>query len=195
MTTRYKMTKKMCVCFLGVVALLALAGCTGAPRELPPIDKIDTTSELQLHSGDTVLIDVYGEDELSGEFKISADGFISMPLIGRMQARGLTPTEFAQSLGRRLEQGLIANPSVSVQIKTERPFFVLGEVKEPGQYAYTDGVTVLGAVAAAGGFTEWSDTELMSIRRKVGDNIAEGSAGPNSPVRPGDVIIVYRRIF
>lgn len=195
MTTRYKMTKKERVCFLGIVAVLALGACTGAPRNLLPIDKIGKTSELQLDSGDTVLIDVYGEDELSGEFKISADGFISMPLIERMQARGLTPGELVQSLKSRLEQGLITNPSVSVQIKTERPFFVLGEVKEPGQYAYTDGITVLGAVAAAGGFTEWSDIELMSIRRKVGDKIAEGSADPDSPVRPGDVIIVYRRIF
>jgi polysaccharide export outer membrane protein len=84
---------------------------------------------------------------------------------------------------------------VNVQILTHRPFFILGQVSQPGQFVYMENMTVLAAVAMAGGFTARADPDGFTITPKVGDQIVEERAQRNTVLRPGDVVYVRERIL
>jgi polysaccharide export outer membrane protein len=137
-----------------VAALTAvvLAGCAG-PEDLPPIGQAATTADYRLDSGDQLRITVFNQDQLTGLYSVDPAGDISMPLIGQVPARGLTPGDLEKSLVKRLsqDQNILVNPSINVQIQTYRPFYILGEVKTRGQYSWAHESTVLSAVAVAGG--------------------------------------------
>src|SRR3546814_190974 len=85
---------------------------------------------------------------------------------------------------------VIKDPSVSAQVLKYRPFFILGEVQRPGQYAYVPGMSVLTAVSIAGGYTFRADSKSASITRNEGDKIIKGQATPQTPVMPGDTVFV-----
>jgi polysaccharide export outer membrane protein len=183
-----------------VIAALAatlLSSCAG-PTNLPPLEGTRTTAEsYRLDSGDQVRITVYNEDQLTGDYAVGADGTISMPLVGAVAARDLTTGELEKSLTKRLSEDakVLVNPSVSVQLVVARPFYILGEVKNPGQYPCAYETTVLSAVAIAGGFTYRARTDYVSITRKVGEQVVERRADRDSPIQPGDVVYVYERYF
>jgi polysaccharide export outer membrane protein len=120
-----------------------------------------------------------------------------MPLVGAVAARDLTTGELEKSLTKRLSEDakVLVNPSVSVQLVVARPFYILGEVKNPGQYPCAYETTVLSAVAIAGGFTYRARTDYVSITRKVGEQVVERRADRDSPIQPGDVVYVYERYF
>jgi polysaccharide export outer membrane protein len=134
---------------------------------------------------------------LTGDYTVGANGTISMPLIGEVPARDQTTGEFEQALVKRLsvEENILVDPSVSVQVEAYRPFFILGEVKNPGQCPCPYETTVFSAVAIAGGFTNRARTDYVSITRKSGTQLVERRADRNSVIQPGDVIFVYERYF
>ena len=181
---------------LGIVAAM-LSGCAG-PEDLPALEQDSASAEsYRLDTGDQLRVTVFNQAQLTGDYKVGADGTISMPLIGEISARGQTTGELEQALVQRLsvEKNLLVNPSVNVQVEAYRPFFILGEVRNPGQYPCPSGTNVLSAVATAGGFTYRARTDAVSITRKVGTDLMEGRADRNSVVQPGDVIYVYERYF
>jgi polysaccharide export outer membrane protein len=150
----------------------------------------------QLDSGDKLRVVVFGQEDISGEYAVDGSGFISMPLINQVQARGRTVTELEKEIAQRLQSGnVLVNPSVSVQVATFRPFFILGEVRQPGQFPYVEGMTVLTAVAMAGGFTYRAEMDSYTLTRKVGEKAVEARAERNTVVQPGDVIFVRERYF
>lgn len=180
----------------GLVGLVGLvvAGCNPG-RDLPPLQPY-AGGNYRLGVGDQVRIIVFGEDQLTGEFRVDDQGRIEIPLLGSVVAGGSTPSELGRSIGVQLKQRkFLRDPSVSVEIAAYRPFFVLGEVAKPGQYAYQPGMTVLTAIAVAGGYTYRAVTDYASIVRTRGESATTGKVSPASFVAPGDVITVFERLF
>lgn len=179
--------------------VLGLAGCATGPVEAAPgADSSDgdrIVDDYRLGSGDKVRVNVFGEEALTGEFLVSGGGMISLPLIGDIKAAGLTVAEFQRSVEEGLKQGYLLDPKVSAEVLTYRPFFVLGEVGSPGTYPYTNGLTVLNAVATAGGFTYRADTKRVYIRRAGGGDEEVYQLTTSTAVAPGDTIRIGERFF
>ncbi len=180
--------------FVLFAIVLALSGC--APGRgltlLPPV----AGAEYRLGPGDMVRIITYGEDPLTGEFRVNDQGEIALPLAGPIKAAGRTPRELQETVAGLLKKGdMLRNPSVSVEVTTYRPIFVLGEVNKPGQYPYQPGMTVVSAAAVAGGFTYRAVEDYASVIRAVDGDQVEGKALRQALVRPGDVITVFERKF
>lgn len=149
--------------------------------------------EYRLDSGDRVKVTVFGEEDLSDEFELDGESKFSMPLIGTVNAQGATPRILEGRIAELLTDGFLKNPKVSVEVLNYRPFYILGEVNSPGSYPYRAGMTILNAVAMAGGFT---------YRADEGDiEVSQGGVGnpevmdPTTVVQPGDVIRVKESIF
>lgn len=164
----------------------------GGLAELPSTDP----GSYRLGSGDVVRLITVGDDTLTGEFRVSDSGAVALPLLGSVRAAGLTPDELAVEVRDTLvKANLYTAPSVSVEITTYRPIFVLGEVSKPGQYSYQPGMTMVTAAAVAGGFTYRAVKDYASIVRTRDGVAVEGKAARQSFIQPGDVITVYERRF
>ena len=143
-----------------------------------------------------VRIITYGEDPLTGEFRVSDQGTIALPLAGAVRATGRTPPELEEAVAATLKKGnMLKRPSVSVEVAAYRPIYVLGEVNKPGQYPYQPGMTMVSAAAVAGGFTYRAVEGYASVVRTVDGDQLEGKASRQALVRPGDVITVFERKF
>lgn len=174
--------------------LLALGACAPG-ADLPPLPQ-DAHAEFRVGAGDQIRIITVGEDVLTGDFRISDSGNIAVPLLGAVRAAGLTPAALGTRIANELKsKNLFKNPSVSVEVLTYRPFFILGEVTKPGQYAYQPDMTVLTAVAVGGGFTYRAIEGYASIVRRIGDKAVEGKVGRQTLVQPGDTITIFQRRF
>jgi polysaccharide export outer membrane protein len=184
----------------GFLAMLAATlqseGCARYAEGLPPISDVNA-EEYHLGPGDQVRILTFGEEQLTGEFRVNARGDIALPLVGNVHAAGLTPDQLEDATKELLTRSkLYKSPSVTVEVINYRPVFVLGEVTHPGQYPYQPGMTVLTAVAVAGGFTYRAVENMFSILRTTSNGTAvEGRAERQALVQPGDVITVYERRF
>jgi polysaccharide export outer membrane protein len=148
-----------------------------------------------LGSGDKVRVTVFGEQDLSGEFEISGDGQISLPLIGNLDAGGKSLKELKEAMEVALRQGYLKDPKVAFEVMNYRPFYILGEVNEPGSYPYVSGMSVLNAVALGGGFTYRADKEDILIIRGGDDSRKPEKATPETVVLPGDIVRVEERFF
>lgn len=181
-------------------ALTGLAACTSSPEMAPvPVDPVTgkpvklEEQPYRLGPNDKVKITVFRHEDLSGEFTVDGNGYLSLPLIGEVRAADLTARELEDELERRYGDGYLVDPKVSVEILSYRPFTILGEVNDPGQYPYEPGMTVIDAVAKAGGFTFRAKQNGILLRR--GPNAAEVVVPANTPVQPGDIITVPERFF
>ena len=178
---------------LVAIAALALAGCMRPSPRLAL--SADFDAPYTLDSGDKLRVMVYGQEGLSNSYSVDTSGRITMPLIGAVGARGLTPAELSQAVKARLRQGYVREPHVAVEVETYRPFFILGEVTAPGQYPYVANMTAETAVAIAGGFTPRAERYRIQISRPVDGQIARASVPPSFQVRPGDTVVVAERWF
>jgi polysaccharide biosynthesis/export protein len=177
------------------LALLVVAGCSGPGSGLPLLPVTDPV-DYSLGAGDQVRIITFGEETLTGEFRVNDSGNIALPLVGAVHAAGLTSANLEASVGSALRRAkLVRNPSVAVEVIAYRPIFVLGEVNKPGQFAYQPGMTVVTAAAVAGGFTYRAVEGYASVVRTIEGKVVEGRASRQSYVRPGDVITIYERRF
>jgi polysaccharide export outer membrane protein len=182
---------------LVVQAFLLLAGCTPGSNlaMLPP----PTDESYRLGPGDQIRIITYDEPQLTNTFTVGDDGKVAFPLVGTLNASGLTTSQLASEISVTLRKGKVINqPSVSVEVTTYRPISVLGEVNHPGQYPYQPGMTTLDAVALAGGFTYRAVTDYASDWRSSGQvtsSAVEGKIDPGSKLEPGDVITIFERYF
>jgi polysaccharide export outer membrane protein len=176
--------------------LLCLCATACAPgRSLPDLQPI-SSQDYRLGPGDAVRLITFGEESLSGEFRVGDKGMVSMPLVGAVQAAGLSPDALATKVADTLSRAnLLRAPSVSAEVIAYRPIFVLGEVSKPGQYPYQPGMTVVTAAAVAGGFTYRAIDSYASVVRTENGIAVEGKATRQSFVQPGDVITVFERRF
>jgi len=148
-----------------------------------------------LGAGDKVKVTVYGEDDLSGEFLVDGSGHVQLPLIGQVKASGLTVHEFVGEVTTALENGYLKEPKVSVQVLNYRPFYIIGEVNKPGEYPYENGLTILRAVALAGGYTYRADDTSVYVRHVNSTQETSMPADSTTRIFPGDIVRVSERIF
>jgi polysaccharide export outer membrane protein len=177
-----------------ILAAVALASCSSG-GDLPTLGLTPEQAAYRLGSGDQLKITVYGEERLTGEFAVNGQGTVAYPLIGEIQAGGKTISELEKAITAGLADGFVNNPSVSVEVKNYRPYYILGEVTKPGEYAFSDGLTVFSAVARAGGFTYRADQKRIYIHHKAADGEIKYRLEGNTPVQPGDTIRVGERLF
>lgn len=176
------------------LSAILLSGCAPG-RDLPPITEYRTQG-YRLGGGDQIRVITFGEDQLTGEFRVDDQGRVALPLLGSVPAAGLAPQELEVRIAAGLkERNLLRNPSVSVEVLAYRPVFVLGEVAKPGQYPYQPGMTMLTTVAVAGGFTYRGVQDYAAVVRTTDATAQEGIITPSSFVAPGDVIKVFERRF
>ena len=148
-----------------------------------------------LGSGDRLRVTVFDEDDLSGEYQVNDQGALSLPLLGQVQAAGRTVREFEAAITQKLADSYLVNPRVSVEVLNYRPFFILGEVKNPASYPCVSGLTVINAVALAGGFTPRAAKHSIRLRRAGDPSSKEQEVEDDTPILPGDVITVPERFF
>jgi polysaccharide export outer membrane protein len=165
----------------------ALPGGQAAPTQQP---------DYRLGPGDRVRIIVFGQKDMTGEFAVDGTGLLSFPLIGQVKAGGLTAEGLEHEITNKLKPDYLRDPRVSVVVLTYRPFYIVGEVKTPGSYAYVTGMSVINAVALAGGFTYRAKESSFYLDRTGKDGKKTRiDAGPDTEVQPGDVITVRERYF
>ena len=156
----------------------------------------DFTGVYVLGAGDRMMIVVYGESDLSAEYSVDGEGYISFPLIGNVKVLGLSAPKVQDLIKKKLSDGYIRNPSVSIQVSQHRPFYILGEVKIPGSYHYVSNMSILNAVALAGGFTYRANkSEVELVRGGQGPGSSLDDVDVEEEVKPGDIILVKERFF
>jgi protein involved in polysaccharide export with SLBB domain len=190
----------------GLVALFTwIAGCGGGSQELPPAPA--PTEDATLGSGDVFDVRVYGEQDLSGSYRVTRDGTIDFPFIGRTHVAGLEPTEVAEAIRSELRDGgYLQNPQVSIFVReyNSKRVSVVGAVENAGTFPVSSGMTVVHAISLAGGFTALASRNDTVVTRRVGgrlrrfrvrvEDAVEGTAN-DFPLQPGDIIYVPERIF
>jgi polysaccharide export outer membrane protein len=188
--------RKRAILLAGFVALATcLSGCGLPGDDLPPVTA-PVSGDYRLGPGDEIKITTFGEQQLTGQFRVSDTGKVALPLIGSIDANGRTPLELAADIAKTLAASkLYVDPKVTAEVTTYRPIFILGEVAKPGQYPFQPGMTVVTAVAVGGGFTYRAVTSQFSIVRTMDGKAAEGRADRQTLVQPGDVVTVFERLF
>jgi polysaccharide export outer membrane protein len=169
-----------------------------APTNGPGGNRSASTRDpgYKLGPNDRVRIIVFGQPTLTGEFTVDGNGTMSYPLIGNITAGGMTIAELQQTITRKLEPDYLVNPSVSAEVVTRRPFYVIGEVQKPGNYPYVTDMTVLNAVAMAGGYTYRARKNDFYIKRIDKDGrMVRVVASSSTVLRPGDTLEVRERYF
>lgn len=179
---------------LALLPLAALAACAQG-GDLPLLVSAPQDGYL-LGVGDQVRVVTYGEEQLSDDYRIGDRGTIAVPLLGAVQAAGLSADGLADSLATLLrDRKILRAPSVSVEITAYRPVFVLGEVARPGPYPFQPGMTMLTAITVAGGFTYRAVQDHAMVIRRDGAREVSGRVLRGSFLQPGDVMTVYERYF
>ncbi|MCB9734511.1 MAG: polysaccharide export protein [Deltaproteobacteria bacterium] len=158
-------------------------------------------SKVGLGPGDVFEVTVYGEEKLSRTLRVSPEGDVHFPLIGRLDIAGLTTTEIEDLIRTKLQDGYIRDPSVTVYVKeyNSKKVFVLGEVKNPGTFPFAAGMSIVEAISLAGGFLESANTNYVVVTRRTAEGeqripipvekITQGLAA-NFSLQPGDIIYI-----
>ncbi len=192
--------------FLIAVLMGAATGCVGEQVSNYKVDMV-APSEFLLGPEDVLNVTIWKNQDLSREVVVRPDGMISMPLVGDIQATGLTANLLAKRIAERLTEYL-ASPVVFVQVKDVNSYFiyVLGEVAKPGKYSLKSYANVMQGISLAGGFTPYAKKNKIKVLRVSSDGqsgkhqveipvhydeILKGNAVPgNFFLRIGDVIVV-----
>lgn len=176
-------------------ALAVLGGCAGQAPLAGSGAATPPAEAFRLSSGDKIKVATYGEETLTGDFEVSPAGTIAFPLIGEVKAAGLSVGQFQEAVQKALSDGYLKEPRVNAEVLGFRPFYILGEVSKPGTYPYTSGLTVLNAVATAGGYTYRADKKQVYIKRDGATTEVKSRLSPSITVAPGDTIRIGERFF
>lgn len=188
---------------------LGLSACTGG--SLPPAPSAETaTSPYLIGPGDTLTIFVWRNPELSTDVTVRPDGRVSMPLVEDITANGMTPTQLAREVEKRLSKYL-SKPLVTVMQKQfvgpfNRQIRIIGEAVQPKAIPYRANMTLLDAMIEVGGLTRFAAGDRATLVRTVGNQqatysvhidslIRDGEIQSNVPLSPGDIIIIPQRFF
>jgi polysaccharide biosynthesis/export protein len=194
--------------FLAIIVMLSTSGTitfssasaqtqyqSAAAPQYESAPSSSSPGDYVLGPNDRVRLKVYGEADISGEYEIDNTGQVSIPLAGHIRAAGLTTKELERAIAAALAKGIVRDPRVNVEVALYRPYYILGEVKKSGEYPYRLGLTVLDAVASAGGFTYRANESKVYVRRSGSG--AEQTYSLDTPIMvyPGDNIRVPERFF
>lgn len=184
-----------------IAACLVLTACGSTignyPSEPAPKTITNPTEGYRLEPGNRVRVIVFNESNLSGDFVIDPAGNISLPLVGNISSSGITAKDLAKRIEGVLKRDAYMHvPSVAVEVQTFRPYYVLGEVRQPGEFPYTVGLTVLSAVARAGGYDYRArEGEAVLVRQDENNGEKLYRADERTPLLPGDIVKVLERRF
>lgn len=163
---------------------------------------IDTQAQEQqqagryvLGPGDKLRVIVFDEEDLSGEFVIDDFGTVSLPLIGEVGVGGTDIRGAERMIEERLKDGFLRRPRVNIQVLNFRPFYILGEVNSPGEYEFVTNMSILKAVALAGGFTYRANKRDFLIIRAKDETRAEQEVTADTIILPGDIVRIKERFF
>jgi protein involved in polysaccharide export with SLBB domain len=194
----------MSVASIQRIVFQIILACLAAMLEVMPVLAADAASrpstesaiqDYRLGAGDKVRVTVYGENELGGEFAVDGGGYIRLPLIGEVKAAGLSARNVETEVEKQLKDGYLVAPRVNVEVTAYRPFYILGEVNRPGPYPYVNGMTVLNAVALAGGYTYRANEKVGVIRRNGQSKEERLPLDQTIKIYPDDIITVKERFF
>ena len=188
-----------------VLGVGLLGGCSSSPPPMPVEaaataggaegEPLADIASYKLGPGDALRVTVFRHEDLSGEFSLDGEGNFAMPLVGEIRGGGRTARQLEDEIELALKSGgYLIEPQVSVEVLNYRPFYIIGEVNNPGSFEYVNGMTVINAVALAGGFTYRADQDDIVISRG-GSSGPEMQAAPDTKVLPGDIIEVQERFF
>ncbi|MFQ5973715.1 MAG: polysaccharide biosynthesis/export family protein [Alphaproteobacteria bacterium] len=179
-----------------VVGIAVLSACAPTRAPVEPVNPGLTISQpagpgrnFPIGPGDTIEIAVFGHEELSSEYQVTVDGVIALPLVGEVLARGRTIEELEQEISDRLRGDVLVDPKVTIRVVDYRPVMVIGGVMRPGSQEYVPGMTILGAIAAAGGHSpEALQNWPPIIIRSADPTAARQDARLTDAVLPGDIV-------
>lgn len=190
-----------------IVLVLTAIGCAGTKPAAPVyVGSTEAPPSEEIGVDDVLEVRVFGEGDLSGDFRVAEDGTIDYPFAGRLDVLHKRPGDVQEAITKRLSDGYLKNPQVAVMVKewNSRKISVLGQVQKPGSVVYFPRMTIVDAIAAAGGFTGIAAKNNVTLRREIAGrversmypvaDISEGRA-PNVTLKPGDVLVVEERLF
>lgn len=180
------------VLFAFMAFVLSLFAIDSAAKAEP---SFSASGPYLLGPNDKVRVKVYGEPDIAGEYEVDGNGKVSIPLAGRIQAAGKTTRQLEGAIRAALAKGIVRDPRVNVDVATYRPYYILGEVKNSGEYPYKMGITIMDAVAAAGGFTYRANENKVYLRRAGVGREEEYTLNAPVMVYPGDNIRIPERYF
>lgn len=185
---------------LAAIVALSLSACstlnsTDLIATGPRFQAFSAAEEYQLGVADKIKVQVYGESTITGDYIVSPEGTIMLPLIGKLEARGKSIAQLTAEATQLYGAGFLRNPSVSMQVSEYRPIYVLGEVEKPGQFPFSPGMTVQSAMATAGGYGARANKKIVFIRSEDGADEEAYEVTPMLRVYPGDTIRVGERYF
>ena len=145
--------------------------------------------------GDKLRLEVFGEKDLSGTFDVNTNGNISLPLIGELKVAGNDTQAIRDDIARRLANGYLRSPKVTVEVDTYRQIFVHGEVRTGGAYPFKAGTRLRDAVAIAGGYTYRANTGYVILSRDGLQRDTRVDMPSDVLIMPGDNIRIPERFF
>ena len=148
-----------------------------------------------LGTGDMIRIQVYDEEDLYLESRVSDRGTISYPFLGELKVTGLTSNQLAETITSKLRGDYLINPKVSVDILEYRKFYVNGEVEAPGGYPFQPGVTVRKAISIAGGFKERASKEKIYVIHEDEPDVEPKQVKLDEFILPGDILTIEESFF
>ena len=196
----------LCGFCLGTVAA---PGCSPPDREgyvRMTTAMVPSKRSMTLGPGDVFDVRVYGEEALSGPYRVGGTGEISFPLVGRIPVEELSPTQVETIIEQRLGDGYLKHPYVTVFVKeyNSKAISVLGQVKTPGTFPFKPEMTVIQAISLGGGMLESAKANSVVVTRQEGGqelrftvpvrSISEGEV-PNFYMKPGDIVFVPKTIL
>lgn len=183
------------------VALFAAAGNCCAQTSAGDVagseaNGASTDPDYRLGVGDTISITVFGEPDLTLQAKIGEGGRFTYAFLGELTVLGMSVRDLRASIAKSLKDGYLVDPKVSVSIVQYRPFYINGQVKNPGSFAYQPGMTVRKAISLAGGLTErGSERRVRLLRDGEKGTKQEKSVSLEDRVNPGDFLTVDESFF
>lgn len=190
--TRFFATTTLLLASLLLCACASTVSVLSVSRGVP--------SPTVLGPEDVFTVQVYQQESLSGKYHLDSNGDFTYPLVGAVHLGGSTPTEAAHILAERLSDGFLLDPQVSVLVEefNSRKVSVIGQVRQPGRYGYREGLTLVEAIAMAGGTTDSAILRTIQVTRNRNEaaryavpfkDITQGKA-PAFMLEPGDIIFV-----
>lgn len=184
-----------------LAALCALAaGCGSSGLPVMSASQVNTglASGYLVGAGDKLKVTVFDEEPLTGEYDVGTGGAISLPLLEPIVVKDMTPAQVAKLIEEKLSAGgYVLYPRVSVDILEYRPFYILGEVNEPGEYPHGGELTLSQAVAKAGGYTPRAQKNAVVLKRQdwAESRLIKLGEATTLQIAPGDTIIVQESFF
>jgi polysaccharide export outer membrane protein len=194
-TTTWRTIRSAVLVVAACVVLGACSGSAARDTEVLSAENADVAKVYRLAPGDKLRVNVFGHPDVSGEFEVDGDDTITFPLLGQVVSSGRSLNELKEHIATELNENYLVDPRVSVEVLNYRPFYILGQVEQPGSYPYQSGMTVRQAVALAGGFTRRAVKSEVTLIRPASDGTIEVIADIDARILPGDTIEVDRRFF